>query len=90
MTSNGSDHPEPYGHGKDFGFCSKAEAKALENVEQREKGHSGRVHTHLCRIGGEVMCVTSESYDLKGNCSSSIESLLLMDRNEFVLGSSSL
>ena len=38
----------------------------------------------------EVMCVTSESYALKGNCSSSIDSLLLMDRNEFVLGSSSL
>ena len=23
-----------------------------EYVEQREKGHSGSVHTHLCRIGG--------------------------------------
>lgn len=52
MTSNGSDHAEPYGHGKDFGFCSKSEGKALEDVEQREKGHSGSVHTHLCRIGG--------------------------------------
>ena len=63
MTSNGSDHPEPYGHGKDFGFCSKSEGKALEDVEQREKGHSGRMHTHLCRIGG--MSVREEA---GGNC----------------------
>lgn len=42
MTTNGrSDHPEPYSHGKDFGFCSKSDGKSLEDVEQTEKSHSG-------------------------------------------------